>query len=204
MTAPLAQVRNDAAPGSVAGAPEPWAQSTAGFGMFVYLASDIMLFASFFAAYFLLRSTNEPWPPADVQLDTGRTMLATSALVASSVSLQLGHRGFERTGNPRSLLPWLYATIALGAVFLGNQLAEYRTLPFSAGDHPYGSIYWMLTGLHGAHVAAGLGILGLLVVRAARVREAQAMVAWLRGTSAFWHLVDVIWLAVFATIWLLR
>ena len=92
----------------------------------------------------------------------------------------------------------------LGALFLANQIAEYATLDFGADDHPYGSIYWLLTGLHGAHVTAGLGAMALLFVRAVRARSPRRWPPWADGVSLFWHLVDVIWLFVFSTIWLLQ
>ena len=62
----------------------------------------------------------------------------------------------------------------------------------------------MLTGLHAAHVTAGLGALAMLYVRSVRARSHEAMVTWASGVGLFWHLVDVIWLFVFATIWLLQ
>ena len=99
---------------------------------------------------------------------------------------------------------WLLVTIALGAAFLANQVAEYATLDFGADDHPYGSVYWLLTGLHGAHVAAGLGALALLFARSARARSPEALASWAGGVSLFWHLVDVIWILVFSTIWVLQ
>jgi cytochrome c oxidase subunit III len=172
------------------------------FGVVVFLASDIMLFAPFFAAYFLLRENNPPWPPDGVDLDVARAALATAALVASSFTLvRFEHLGARGSSQAR---PWLLVTIALGAVFLGNQLAEYSTLDFGASDHTYGSIFWLLTGLHAAHVTVGLGALALLYVRATRARSYESMASWTNGISLFWHLVDVLWLFVFSTIWLLR
>ena len=172
------------------------------FGVVVFLASDIMLFAPFFAAYFLLRENNPPWPPDGVDLDVARAALATAALVASSFTLvRFEHLGARGSRHARV---WLLVTIALGAVFLGNQLAEYSTLDFGASDHTYGSIFWLLTGLHAVHVTVGLGALALLYVRATRARSFEAMATWTNGISLFWHLVDVLWLFVFSTIWLLQ
>ena len=178
--------------------------STAQFGVIVFLASDVMLFAPFFAAYFLLRSTTETWPPEGVELAVGRTAVATAVLVASSFTMMAADRAGLRSGDRRAMRWWLLATITLGAMFLANQIAEYATLDFRADDHPYGSIYWLLTGLHGAHVTAGLGALVVLVVRSVRARSHAALVPLAEGVSLFWHLVDIIWLFVFATIWLLQ
>jgi cytochrome c oxidase subunit 3 len=151
----------------------------------------------------LLRSTNEPWPPAEVHLETVRSAVFTVVLVASSFTMIAVDRAQER-GDSRGMRRWLIVTIALGAGFLGNQLLEYATLDFSADDHSYGSIYWGLTGLHALHVTAGLTLLALLFIRAARARAVVEVAPWTTGVSLFWHLVDVVWVAVFVTIWVIR
>jgi cytochrome c oxidase subunit III len=180
------------------------ARRTAPFGVIVFLASDVMLFAPFFAAYFLLRTTNEPWPPPGVELDVPRAALATATLVASSFTLIASERAEERPGGRPGMRRWLLVTILLGGLFLANQITEYATLGFGADTHPYGSAYWLLTGLHGAHVTAGLAAMGLLYVRSVRSRSPAALQTWTTGVSLFWHLVDVIWVFVFATIWLMQ
>jgi len=179
-------------------------RSTAQFGVIVFLASDVMLFAPFFAASFLLRAGNEPWPPEGVELDTLRAAAATVVLVASSFALVASDRAAERLDGATAQRRWLLVTIALGAAFLANQLAEYATVSFRAGDHTYGSVYWLLTGLHSVHVTAGLVAMALLLVRSARTRTPAVISSWTGGVSLFWHLVDVIWLFVFTTIWVIR
>ena len=181
----------------------PPARTTGQFGVVVFLASDVMLFAPFFAAYFLLRATNSPWPADGVELDLRRALAATIALVASSFTLIAGDRAYERR-DVVAMRRWLLATITLGGIFLANQLAEYVTLSYRYDDHPYGSIYWGLTGLHTAHVTGGLCALGLLYVRAARSRALDEIGPWANGVSLFWHLVDVVWVGVFVTIWIIR
>jgi cytochrome c oxidase subunit 3 len=189
---------------AVAGRTGQAGSSTAQFGVIVFLASDVMLFAPFFAAYFLLRSTTDRWPPAGVELAVGRTAVATAVLVASSFTMVASDHAGLRSDGRRAMRRWLLATIALGSIFLANQITEYATLDFRADDHPYGSIYWLLTGLHGAHVTAGLGALAILFVRSVRARSHESVGIWAQGVSLFWHLVDVIWLFVFSTIWLLQ
>jgi len=92
----------------------------------------------------------------------------------------------------------------LGAAFAVNQALEYRDLSFGMDDHPYGSAYWMLTGVHGAHVLAGLGALLLLFVRLVRARVLEGVDPYAGSVSLYWHLVDVVWVAVFLTIWVVR
>ena len=178
-------------------------RTTGQFGVVVFLASDVMLFGSFFAAYFLLRSTTDPWPSEGVELDTARALIFTLVLVSSSFTMIASDRAHAR-GDRRGMRAWLIATIALGAAFLGNQVAEYATIDFQWGDGVYGSIYWGLTGLHAMHVTAGLCVLALLFIRATRAKALDEVSSWAGGVSMFWHLVDIIWVAVFLTIWVIR
>jgi cytochrome c oxidase subunit 3 len=179
-------------------------RQTGPFGVAVFLASDVMLFAPFFAAYFLLRSNNEPWPPPGVDLEVARAAIATAILVASSFTMIASDRAGEHAPGGTVMRRWLLVTIGLGALFLANQLAEYATLGFGADSHPYGSVYWLLTGLHGAHVASGLVAMSSLYARAVRSRRPASLMPWAHGISLFWHLVDVIWLFVFTTIWVIQ
>lgn len=181
----------------------PWLRTTAGFGMVVFLASDVMLFAPFFAAYFLLRGTTAEWPPADVELDVARAAIATVVLVASSFTLVAADRALA-LGRRRIAGRYLLVTALLGTGFLVNQLDEYSSIDFSADSHPYGSTFWLLTGLHGAHVAAGVAALLMLFIRSVRARDLVAVEPFAGAVSAYWHLVDIVWIGVFATIWVIR
>jgi cytochrome c oxidase subunit 3 len=181
----------------------PPTRTTGQFGVIVFLASDVMLFGSFFAAYFLLRSTNDPWPAAGAELDTARALVFTLVLVSSSFTMIASDRAHAR-GDRRMMRAWLVGTIALGAAFLGNQIAEYTTINFQYDENVYGSMYWGLTGLHAMHVTAGLCALSLLFIRATRAKALDEVSSWAGGVSMFWHLVDVVWIAVFVTIWVIR
>jgi cytochrome c oxidase subunit 3 len=178
-------------------------RTTGELGVILFLASDIMLFAPFFAAYFLLRSTTDGWPPESVDLDALRALVATLVLVTSSFTLIVADRALEH-GNRTKTLRWILATVVLGTIFLGNQVAEYVTLDFRPTDHTYGSIYWAITMLHAAHVTAGLIALSALYVRVARADPLSRIATWAKGVSLFWHLVDIVWVAVFLTIWVIR
>jgi cytochrome c oxidase subunit 3 len=180
------------------------ARSTGQFGVIVFLASDVMLFAPFFAAYFLLKADAAVWPPADVDLDVLRAGIFTAVLVLSSFTLVMSDRAGERVGGRREMRRWLLVTMALGLAFLINQLLEYRSLGFGADTHAYGSAYVLLTGLHACHVTAGICAMGLLFVRSVRSRDHDSLASWAGGVSLFWHLVDVIWVFVFTTIWLIQ
>ena len=182
---------------------EPPGRTTGQFGVIVFLASDVMLFAAFFAAYFLLRSTNEPWPAENADLNTARDLAATIVLVSSSFTMIASDRAHDR-GDRRSMRMWLIATIALGLIFLTNQIAEFISLDRSYQDNVYGSVFWGLTGLHAMHVTGGICVLSLLFIRATRSKSLDEVSSWAGGVSMFWHLVDIVWIAVFVTIWIIQ
>ncbi len=177
--------------------------SLVGVGTVVWLSSEIMFFAGLFAAYFTLRAKDADWPPADVELATGRTALATAVLVASSFTMHLAVRAAEADQRPR-LVRWLVVTMALGAVFLTNQAFEYAELSFSISSHAYGSMFYLLTGFHGLHVLGGLGFMGAVIAIVAGRSSRAPAGSTVAVCSYYWHFVDVVWVAMFATVYLLR
>jgi cytochrome c oxidase subunit 3 len=124
-------------------------------------------------------------------------------LVSSSFTMIAGDRAHER-GDRRGQRAWVIATIVLGGIFLVNQIAEYAVIDLRADTDVYGSVYWGLTGLHTLHVTAGLCALGVLLIRVARSKALDEVGSWTGGVSLFWHLVDVIWVFVFLTIWVVQ
>jgi cytochrome c oxidase subunit III len=178
------------------------APSPLGVGVIVWLASELMFFAGLFAAYFTLRGVNDVWPPEDVELATGRTAVATVVLVASSAVMHLAVVA-ARHGDRRRAALWLGITALMGAAFLANQVLEYAEATFQIDDHAYGSIFYLMTGFHGLHVLGGLlfmgAIVGLIVGRSrAPAHETVDVCAY------YWHFVDVVWVFMFATIYLIR
>ncbi|MBW3556294.1 MAG: heme-copper oxidase subunit III [Actinobacteria bacterium] len=172
-------------------------------GVVVWLASELMFFAGLFAGYFALRAVNHDWPPEGVELDAARTAAATAVLVASSFTMHLAVVASERR-NERGAVRWTVATVVLGALFVANQAAEYAGLGFTYTTHAYGSIFYLMTGFHGLHVIGGLvlmlAVLAVGVGRTSRLPLEDPLTV----TEFYWHFVDVVWLAMFATIYLLR
>lgn len=190
MTAATAGVRTERRP------------SILGVGTVVWLTSELMFFAGLFAAYFTLRSANPAWPPEDVELETVRTALATVVLVGSSFTLHVGVRAAEH-GDRRTAIRWVLVTAGLGVVFLANQAAEYAAATFQIESHAYGSIFFLMTGFHGLHVVGGVVLMLVAVgVVAGRSRAPTADV--LGVTAYYWHFVDVVWVAMFSTVYLVR
>jgi len=172
-------------------------------GVIVWLASEIMFFAGLFAAYFVLRGENDPWPPAGVELDIPRALLSTVLLLTSSATMHLAVRAGER-GDHRGVGRWLAVTLVLGTLFLANLALEWAGLDFSLDTDAYGSIYYLITGFHGLHVLGGL-VLMLAVAGLVLGRDSEAPVGpSVSVTGYYWHFVDLVWIFVFATIYLLR
>ena len=168
----------------------------------MWLASELMFFAGLFAAYFTLRSINDPWPPEGVELATGRTAVATVVLVASSGAMHMAVMAAGRDDR-RGAIRWLGITALMGAVFLTNQAVEYAEAPFQIDDHAYGSIFYLMTGFHGLHVLGGLVFMGAIAVAIAGRSRAPAHET-VEVCAYYWHFVDVVWVAMFATIYLVQ
>lgn len=188
-------------------------------GTIVWLASELMFFAGLFAMYFTLRATvPEEWAEQTQKLNLTFAAVNTAILVLSSVTCQMGVWAAERFQPARtgSLLQvgrwgmneWMTLTYLMGAVFIGGQVYEYAELVhegLSISSSPYGSVFYLTTGFHGLHVVGGLIAFLFLLGRsfaAKRFGHHEATTAIV--TSYYWHFVDVVWIALFAVIYLLR
>ena len=173
-----------------------------GVGVVVWLSSELMFFAGLFAAYFTIRAAAASWPPAGVDLSTARTGVATLVLVASSGTMHVAVRRSE-LGDRRGAVRALLVTAALGLVFLGNQAFEYATASFRINTHAYGSIFYLMTGFHGLHVLGG--ILFMLVTAGVIGGRSEAPAGPATMVCGYyWHFVDVVWIAMYLTIYVLR
>ncbi|CAN5468021.1 heme-copper oxidase subunit III [soil metagenome] len=175
--------------------------STLGVGTVTFLASELMFFSGLFAAWFSVRAANDEWPPADVELEVIRTGVATAVLIASSFTMHAGHRAAE-AGDRRRTARWVLVTAVLATLFLANQALEYAGADFGISSHAYGSLFFILTGFHGLHVLAGIGLM-LSVLWVVTGPSRAPLADPLTVTSYYWHFVDVVWVAMFATIYLL-
>jgi cytochrome c oxidase subunit 3 len=173
-------------------------------GTVVWLASELMFFSGLFAAYFTLRSTAQgDWPPSGVELDVVTSGLFTLGLVASSATMQLGVRAVA-AGRLPAFRGWVAATLVLAAAFVANQAHEWSSLGFHVGSHPYGSAFYVMTGFHGIHVLGGMLAMVVLLGRAGSRRFGAAEAPAVEMVSYYWHFVDVVWVGMWATLFLLR
>lgn len=173
-------------------------------GVVLWLASEVMFFGGLFAAWFVLKAANEPsWPPPGEEIEPWRMAVFTAVLLSSSVTIHLAVEAAEQ-GRPRRTLRWLAITIALGAVFLGHEAFEWYGLPFRFDSSAFSSIFYLLTGFHGAHVLGGLGLMAAVawvtLSPGSRVPAGPAV----RVTSYYWHFVDAVWAVLFLTVYVLR
>jgi len=172
-------------------------------GTVVWLASELMFFGALFAAYFTLRAEASVWPPDDVTLETMVAAIATAILISSSGTIHLAGRALARD-NAAAARWWLLVTLALGAVFLANVIREFLVLDFQISSNSYGSMYYLMTGFHGLHVTAGLVLLvigAVLVSGPGPLRRREAPV---ESITYYWHFVDVVWIALFTTLFIIR
>ena len=175
-------------------------------GILLFIVSEVMLFGAFFASYFFLRVVVNPpeWPPHPFELPVAVAGMNTAILFSSSFTVHYALEAIRR-GNRNGLILGLGATWLLGATFLFIQLNEYVHIGFSARDGAFGSIFYSLTGLHGAHVFVGLLLLTFANIRAWRGHfgpEAKDHLG-VEVVGIYWHFVDVMWLIVFTTVYVL-
>jgi len=175
-------------------------------GILLFIVSEVMLFGAFFAAYFFLRVVVDPgsWPPAGFELPVSVAGVNTAILVSSSFTMHYALEGVRR-GNRNALRLGLAATWLLGSTFLFIQINEYVHIGFSARDEAFGSIFYGLTGLHGAHVFVGLLLLTFANIRAMRGHfgpEAGDHLG-VEVPGIYWHFVDVMWIIVFVSVYIL-
>jgi cytochrome c oxidase subunit 3 len=190
-------------------------------GTIIWLSSELMFFAALFAMYFTIRSVDKglgkPWPPVHLDLPLGATN--TTVLLLSSVTCQLGvfavERGqIRRTGSIFNvagwgLREWYVLTFLMGLYFDLGQGYEYLSLirdqHLTLSSSNYGSVFYIPTGFHGLHVAGGLVAFLFLLGRTfaakrfTREQQVSAIVV-----SYYWHFVDVVWIGLFTTIYLIH
>ena len=186
---------------------KPGGISSSLLGMVLFIASEVMFFGGLFGAYFTIRSAATQWPPEDTpHLSTWYAAVLTAVLVSSSVTMQFGVWAI-RKNNQRRLILWLAVSLLLGLMFLLGQANEYRTLiheGMTLSSGVFGSTFFTLTGFHGAHVAGGAAFILIVLLRARSGQFTARYHDTVEMASYYWHFVDVVWLGLFSTIYLLR
>jgi len=188
-------------------------------GTMVWLSSELMFFAGLFAIYFQLRANSAPlWHEETAKLNVPFATINTLILVISSVWCQIGVMKAERGQAARTgrlsqigtwgMREWYVLTYIFGAIFVAGQALEYASLVaenVTLAGNRYGSIFYMATGFHALHVSGGLLAFLLIIGRTFTTRRYthnQAVGAVV--TSYYWHFVDVVWIALYSMIYLLK
>jgi cytochrome c oxidase subunit 3 len=176
-------------------------------GTIIWLSSELMFFAGLFAMYFTARArATEGWPPEPTELNLPYATFFTVILVLSSVTCQFGVFSAE-SGNVYGLRRWFTITFVMGLVFVLGQANEYRTLVeegTTISSSTYGSVFYLTTGFHALHVIGGLIAFIFMLVRSTMGRFTPAQATAAIVVSYYWHFVDVVWVGLFATIYLIR
>lgn len=175
------------------------------WGILLFIGSEIMIFGGLFAAYFNFRAQAGVWPPADVHLPIGITGLFTIILLLSGATMHWAHAAL-RAGNRGAFKGHLLLTILLGSIFIGGQISEYLTLigeGITLTHSHFAATFYMLTGTHGLHVIAGLVALVIIGYRTLVHDQFDAQRhVFVEGAAIYWHFVDLIWVFVYAIIYL--
>ncbi len=175
-------------------------------GIYLFIASEVMLFGSFFTAYFFARviAHTEDWPPEPFHLPVYLALVNTVILVTSSFTMHWALQSIKR--NYRAgLIAGLTLTFLLGLTFLLIQAREYTRIGFAPKDLAFGSTFFGLTGLHGMHVFVGLNLLLFALIRSIRGHYGPKAHDHLgvEIPGIYWHFVDVMWIVVYTTVYVL-
>jgi cytochrome c oxidase subunit 3 len=176
--------------------------SLLGVGVMIWLGSELMFFSGLFAAFFTIRAHAVVWPPPGTKLDLIQASVFTVVLLASSPTMQFAV-WLEEHGRRALARRWVMVSLLLGAAFLANQAYEWATLPFKASTNVYGSLFYIMTGLHGLHVLLGLVAMIALLGRMKGPAGDPGELSVFQAVSYYWHFVDVVWIGLFSCLFLL-
>ena len=172
-------------------------------GMLLFIISEVMVFGAFFTAYFFIRvSTGDPWPAPGMHLPVAVAGVNTAILWSSSFTMHWAQTSIKH-GNRFGLKAGILSTFLLGATFLFVQINEYANLGFAPQDGAQQTIFYSLTGLHGAHVFIGLLLLLFVTIRSFRGHYSVEEHRGVEVPGIYWHFVDVMWLIVYSTVYIL-
>jgi len=174
--------------------------------MWLFLASECLLFGSLIGAYLLYRGQSVVGPYPEELFDIPFTSVSAFVLLMSSVTMVLALAAIQR-GDQRGLRIWLLGTALLGLLFLSGQafeFTEFNREGLSLSSNLFGTTFYVLTGFHGAHVTVGVLILLSLLVMSFRGRLTQRQSLNVELAGLYWHFVDVVWIVIFTLVYLIQ
>ncbi len=192
-------------------------QAASTLGMWVFLATEVLFFGVLFAAYAIARLNHpEGFAEAGRHTDLLLGTLETATLLTSSLTAALAVRG-NQLGQRRAVVALLLGSAALGLLFLGLHAVEYvheyqeglvpgirfaEQGPHARGIALFYCLYFVMTGMHGLHVAVGVILLGIIAVMAGRGRFSPGYQTPLRLAGLYWSFVDIVWIFLYPVIYL--
>jgi cytochrome c oxidase subunit III len=172
-------------------------------GMLLFIISEVMVFGAFFTAYFFIRvAKGSPWPAPGDHLPVEVAGVNTAILVSSSLTIHWAQTSIKN-GNRLGLKAGMMTTLLLGCTFLFIQINEYANIGFAPQDNAQATVFYSLTGLHGAHVFIGLCLLLIVTIRAFRGHYTPQEHRGVEVPGIYWHFVDIMWLVVYTTVYIL-
>jgi cytochrome o ubiquinol oxidase subunit 3 len=176
----------------------------AGFGFWLFLLSDIILFAALFATYSVLSGSTAGGPTAADLFDKRHVFLETMCLLASSVTCGFGSLAVQRT-NSRAMYFWMGTTFLLGACFLTMEGKEFAGMVASGAGPSHSaflSAFFTLVGTHGLHVSLGLVWLIIMLLQVTTLGFQPMVARRFFAFGLFWHALDIVWIGVFTIVYL--
>jgi heme/copper-type cytochrome/quinol oxidase subunit 3 len=174
-------------------------------GMWLFLASECMLFGGLISTYVLYRGASQTGPyPSDV-FDIPYTSVSSFVLLASSLTMVLALAAAQKRDMPRMRV-WLLATAMLGMTFVGGQVYEFTAFyheGLSLTTNLFGTTFFVLTGFHGVHVTVGILMLLSLVGMSAADRLPADAAFPVEMVGLYWHFVDIVWIVIFTVVYLI-
>jgi cytochrome c oxidase subunit 3 len=187
-------------------------------GMWVFLVTEVMFFGGLFLAYIVYRTMYpEAWVAGSNHLNVPLGALNTAVLICSSLTMALAVRSAQ-VGSKRGQLVNLTLTILLGSTFLVVKYFEYAekfehhlvpgphfdmTLPYASQQQIFFALYFIMTGIHAAHMVVGIGLMAVILAMAARNRFSPEYYGPVEVSGLYWHFVDIVWIFLFPLLYLL-
>ncbi|MCU1468462.1 MAG: cytochrome c oxidase, subunit [Actinomycetia bacterium] len=176
--------------------------STAWWGMATLIATESMVFVILLGAYFFLRASAPQWPPGGIPApELKLTVPFSFVLWGSSLPVFYAEAAIRR-GSQRGLRVGLLVSAVMGAAFLGFTLKDFADLTFGWRDNAYGSMFYTIVGLHALHVFVGLCMSVVVQIKAWQGKFSATRHISVEVFSLYWHFVDVVWVFVFASLFL--
>ncbi len=172
-------------------------------GLLIFLASESLMFGGLFATYLMFMFTKTSWPPEGTEVELFLPTINTVILVSSSFVIHFGTKAIQKN-NENGLKQWFWVTAAMGAVFLGGQVYEYATLGYGLTTNLFANCFYVMTGFHGLHVLVGILLILGVIWRARRQGHYSSSAhVGVEMAEIYWHFVDIIWIILFALIYIL-